>query len=584
METQKATNDRKWNLNWMLISLMLSGLCGRPGTSVAAEDTWTYRTDMPTSRGFTSGCIAEGKIYVTGGFPTHFSVTSAVETYDPITDTWTKMANMPSGRCGHATCALDGKIYVFGGTSPDPYGPAQRNVYEYDIQTNTWTHKADMPYANALCGIAVVDSTIYLIGGTRSSSSPPIRTVMAYDPATESWTQKADMPTARGFLSACTVDGKIYAIGGGPQNWGQRCYNHVEVYHPSTDTWSRKSNMPTARAALGTCIVNRQIYAIGGFSPAGIHTANEVYDPTLNTWTTKSPLQQKRLMPFVGSVAGKVYVTGGSYPDAQGQPVILSLLEEYDTGLGVPSPDLNGDFVIDIADLTLLIESWGQDDPAVDIAPPPFGDGLVDALDLELMMSHWGQALPDPALIAHWKFDETEGAIAYDSAGLNDATVVGIPAWQPAGGVVDGALMFDGTTFVTADFALNPSDEFSVFAWIKGGMPGQVIISQEDGTDWLLTDAQDCLMTQLKSGGRRSDPLYSGIVVSNGNWHRVGFSWDGTNRILYVNDVEVARDTQAGLKGSDGGLYIGMGNGFEVGTFWSGLIDDVRIYSRVVEP
>jgi hypothetical protein len=33
-----------------------------------------------------------------------------------------------------------------------------------------------------------------------------------------------------------------------------------------------------------------------------------------------------------------------------------------------------------------------------------------------------------------------------------------------------------------------------------------------------------------------------------------------------------------------GGLYFGTGRGMEPGTFWSGLIDDVRIYSRAVRP
>lgn len=240
----KSSNGTKISHSvWVLAGLMLSGLLGRAGISLAAVDTWTYKADMPTARGFVSGCVIDGKIYVIGGFPTHYSVTSAVEMYDPTNDTWTKMANMPSARCAHATCALDGKIYVFGGTSPDPYSTAKKNVYVYDPQTDTWTQKADMPYANALCGIAVVDGTIYLIGGTLSASSPPVSTVMAYDPVTESWTQRADMPTARGFLSACAIDGRIYAIGGAPRNYQAVCYKNVEVYDPAMNTWTRKADM-----------------------------------------------------------------------------------------------------------------------------------------------------------------------------------------------------------------------------------------------------------------------------------------------------------------------------------------------------
>jgi hypothetical protein len=51
-----------------------------------------------------------------------------------------------------------------------------------------------------------------------------------------------------------------------------------------------------------------------------------------------------------------------------------------------------------------------------------------------------------------------------------------------------------------------------------------------------------------------------------------------------VDGVEVARDVVASLAASGGGLYIGAGAKLGAGTFWSGLIDDVRIYDRPVKP
>ena len=569
------------------IPLVLILVLGMASVSPATEDAWTYKADMPTARGFVTGSVIDGKIYIIGGFPTHSSVTSATEMYDPAIDTWTSMANMPSARCGHAACTFNGKIYVFGGLSPNPYSSAKRNVYVYDLQTDTWTQKANMPYANALCGIAVIDDTIYLIGGTPSSSSRPVSTLMAYNPVMESWTQKADMPTVRNYLSACVVDGKIYAIGGAPQNYQSLAYKNVEVYDPSTDTWTRKANMPTSRAALGTCVVDGRIYAIGGFSPVDIYSANEVYDSITDTWVTKSQMQQKRLMPFVGSVREKVYVIGGSYPDSQGQPVILSTVEEYDTGLSVPTPDFNVDGIVDIKDLLLLIESWGRDDPSCDIAPPLFGDGLVDALDLELLMSYWGQPVDDPTLIAHWALDESEGTLARDSAGNNDAVTFGDPLWQPTDGQVDGAIQLDGVDdCVIIGSIPNPTEgSFSVFVWGKGGAAGQAVLSQMGGVNWLCIDPlEGNLMTELKAPGRSAKPLQSQINITDGNWHRIGLVWDGSNRTLYVDDIAVAQDTQESLGGSDGGLYIGTGKDMEPGTYFSGLIDDVRIYNRAVTP
>ena len=71
--------------------------------------------------------------------------------------------------------------------------------------------------------------------------------------------------------------------------------------------------------------------------------------------------------------------------------------------------------------------------------------------------------------------------------------------WRPAGGHLDGALEFAGADFVTADSPLSPDDVcFSILAWVKGGAPGQTIISQQTDADWLvLAPATGALMTEL---------------------------------------------------------------------------------------
>jgi hypothetical protein len=196
----------------------------------------------------------------------------------------------------------------------------------------------------------------------------------------------------------------------------------------------------------------------------------------------------------------------------------------------------------------------------------------------------------DRRLLAHWTLDETEGTTAHDSAGIHDGTLNGDPQWEPVNGNVDGALQFDGTDdYVSTTSVLDPAVVlFSVFAWIKGGAPGQVVISQTGGENWLLADpSEGKLMTMLLApgGGRFApQPLISEIIITDGNWHRVGFVWDSSDRILYIDDVEVARDTQIGLVSSEGGLYLGAGKDLEPGSFFSGLIDDVRIYNRAVTP
>lgn len=87
------------------------------------------------------------------------------------------------------------------------------------------------------------------------------------------------------------------------------------------------------------------------------------------------------------------------------------------------------------------------------------------------------------------------------------------------------------------------------------------------------------------AGGRGiAPPLVSEFLITDGTWHRIGLVWDGSERIIYADDVEVARDVQPGLAGSTGGLRIGAGKDLESVSFWSGLIDDVRIYNRALIP
>jgi len=164
-----------------------------------------------------------------------------------------------------------------------------------------------------------------------------------------------------------------------------------------------------------------------------------------------------------------------------------------------PVVDFNGDEVIDLQDIVIMTEHWGENYPLCDIGPTPFGDGIVDIQDL-VVLTEYIEPI-DSTLIAHWALDEAEGAVAYDSAGVNDGILNGGPLWQPTTGQIDGALVFDGTDdYISTLFVLNSEDgPFSVFAWIKGGAPGQAVLSQIGGVNWLRADTlEGNLMTELK--------------------------------------------------------------------------------------
>jgi len=253
----------------------------------------------------------------------------------------------------------------------------------------------------------------------------------------------------------------------------------------------------------------------------------------------------------------------------------------------LPIVDFNGDGRVNGFEFSKLVDHWGEYAPSCDVGPTPLGDGVVDIEDMVALAEYIGQDIDDPTLVAHWALEETEGNVAYDSAGENDATIIGDVVWLPTDGMVNGALLLDGiNSYCATESVYDPTEgPLSVCAWVQGGAPGQVIVSQIAGVNWLLADeTSGTLMTGLKEPGRRSKPLVSDAVITDGLWHRVGLVWDGTHRSLYVDDVLVATGTQSGLAGSGGGLHIGCDKNMTVGSFWAGMIDDVRMYSRAVAP
>jgi len=249
----------------------------------------------------------------------------------------------------------------------------------------------------------------------------------------------------------------------------------------------------------------------------------------------------------------------------------------------IPIVDFNSDGIVDAADMCIMVDNWHTDNTLCDIAPLPLGDGIVDVEDLRVLAEH---LFEDYRLIAHWELDETEGSIASDSVAYCDGVLFGDPVWQPNSGVVAGALQFDGIDdYVATPFLLDPRKEaFSVFTWIKGGGPRQAIISQVGGTDWLSVDPSDGkLITKLMHPP--FPQLVSESVVTDGQWHHVGLVYDRAEvrRHLYVDGIEVAADTTpVGGVPSGGGLHIGAGQSLDAASFFSGLIDDVRLYNAAL--
>lgn len=62
-----------------------------------------------------------------------------------------------------------------------------------------------------------------------------------------------------------------------------------------------------------------------------------------------------------------------------------------------PIVDFNGDGIVDVADVTIMVDNWHTDNTLCDIAPAPLGDGFVDVQDLMVLAEHLFEEENPPA-------------------------------------------------------------------------------------------------------------------------------------------------------------------------------------------
>ncbi len=289
---------------------------GSPGAGVVdtvfaydpAFDHWTARAPMPTPRSMAVAAVVDGKIYVIGGIldTSEWTVTGAVEVYDPSTDTWVTRnladhidassipksltidigpRSMPKALWSPAVAVVDGKIFVVGGATGDGLGEPINfsTVQVYDPADNSWDTGTDMPTARRILSASVVDGLIYAAGGYATHTSSALE---VYDPATDAWSIAADMPRARGSHAAAIVDGMVYVFGGLTSDG---LIQEVGVYDASKDSWEHATRMADQRWGLGAAVVNGEVHLIGGGLTLYLTGSRfvDTYDPNLYTYWTE---------------------------------------------------------------------------------------------------------------------------------------------------------------------------------------------------------------------------------------------------------------------------------------------------------
>jgi hypothetical protein len=194
-------------------------------------------------------------------------------------------------------------------------------------------------------------------------------------------------------------------------------------------------------------------------------------------------------------------------------------------------------------------------------------------------------------LIGYWKFDESSGTIAADSAGGdNDGTLSENVEWQPDFGKKAGALLFDGESTAHVEFPTTgmsaTSGTLAVWGYLSEPQPSQTRYFFGHTTQPSYNNRIQLYMdgsnTELDLGLGDSHTRQTNIIILETEvWYHVALTWDNGNYFVYINGEEVANGTYTGLGNLHDFAWIGNdGNPVSEGTEgFGGMLDEVRVYN-----
>ena len=197
-----------------------------------------------------------------------------------------------------------------------------------------------------------------------------------------------------------------------------------------------------------------------------------------------------------------------------------------------------------------------------------------------------GSATP-PGLVAGYAMDEGAGTNVADASGSGNAGSMTGAVWSQ--GKYGQALSFDsiGDAVTVADSAsLDLTSGMTIEAWVNPTILGgyrTILMKQSSGyfAYSLYATPGGLAYGELMVGGS-SVGTSGGSVLPLNAWSHVAATYDGSTLRLFVNGGQVSSVARTGaIDVTTGPLRIGS-NTLWTDEFWSGRIDDVRVYNRAL--
>jgi len=196
-----------------------------------------------------------------------------------------------------------------------------------------------------------------------------------------------------------------------------------------------------------------------------------------------------------------------------------------------------------------------------------------------------GEFEADVNTVALWHFNTGNGTTVYDASGNGHNGTMGQgganePDWEAAGRFGYG-LTFDGSNdeFVLAGSLADdfPSNQLTIEMWVKApSTPDFVHLFRSDNICALeMNNLRLTLSVGDGSGSTWKSLSATTLILTNGNWHYLACTFNGTTLNVYVDGDNLGVDLNAAISMvSPDGYYIG---GYPGSLFYTGTIDEIRL-------
>jgi fibronectin type 3 domain-containing protein len=514
-------------------------------------------------------------------------------------------------------------------------------VIDMGAANPSWRSTASMAFGRAYQNLTMLaDGTVLASGGMSTSDgtdlSKAVLPAEIWNPDTETWTTVASLTNGREYHSTALLlpDGRVLMAGGGALPGRAVDQTNAEIYSPP---YLFKGARPTITSAPGGASWGSN-FDITTPDAASITKVSLVRSPSVT-----HAFDQNQRFQFLNFTAGSGKITVQAPASATQAPpgdYMLFILN----GNGVPSVgsfirlSTTGDITPPPAPTSLVANAssgqvsltWnGSSDPsgianynvyrsttpgftpsAANRIAQPSSTSYTDlgrtagtyyykvtaddtAGNTSAPSNEVTAVVPNgplPGLVAAYGFDEGSGTTSADQSGNGNGATLANTTWSSSG-KFGKALSFNGTNAwatVNSSNSLALTTGMTVEAWVNpttlGNAYRTVVFREQTGNEVYSlygnrSGSPQAPVGEVYVNGYKDASASTGLAT--GTWTHLAETYDGASVRLYVNGSLISTTAAPGsLASSNSPLRIG-GNGIW-GEYFSGLIDEVRVYNRAL--